>query len=126
MINWKKLLIRGEKIKQPNNTMTYQGGTKMSKGKQGGNIVFIGSKPVMSYVLACITQLNEGNNDLILKARGRAISRAVDTAEIIRHRFVTDAVIKDIIISTEQIERSEGGTANVSAIEIIISKKKGQ
>lgn len=106
--------------------MTYQGGTNLSKGKQDGNIVFIGSKPVMSYVLACITQLNEGNNDLILKARGRAISRAVDTAEIIRHRFVTDAVIKDIIISTEQIERSEGGTANVSAIEIIISKKKGK
>ncbi|MGC9777948.1 MAG: DNA-binding protein Alba [Candidatus Heimdallarchaeota archaeon] len=78
----------------------------------------------MSYVLACITQLNEGNQKLILKARGRAISRAVDTAEIIRHRFVTDAVIKEIKISTEQIERSEGGTANVSAIEITISKKK--
>ena len=78
----------------------------------------------MSYVLACITQLNEGNQDLILKARGRAISRAVDTAEIIRNRFVTDAVIKDIKISTEEIERSEGGTANVSAIEITISKKK--
>ena len=106
--------------------MITKGGTKMSKGKRDGNIVFIGSKPVMSYVLACITQLNEGNNDLILKARGRAISRAVDTAEIIRHRFVTDAVIDDIIISTEQIERSEGGTANVSAIEIIISKKKGK
>ena len=97
----------------------------MSKKTQG-NVVFIGSKPVMSYVLACITKLNEGNNDLILKASGRAISRAVDTAEIIRHRFVTDAVIKDIIISTEQIERSEGGTANVSAIEILISKKKGK
>lgn len=103
----------------------YKGDQNMSK-RTDGNVVFIGSKPVMSYVLACITQLNEGNNDLILKARGRAISRAVDTAEIIRHRFVTDAVIKDIIISTEQIERSEGGTANVSAIEIIITKKKGK
>jgi DNA-binding protein len=96
----------------------------MSKGKDQSNVVFIGSKPVMSYVLACITQLNEGNQDLVLKARGRAISRAVDTAEIIRNRFVTDAVIKDIVISTEQIERSEGGTANVSAIEITIAKGK--
>ena len=96
----------------------------MSKAKGDGNVVFIGSKPVMSYVLACITQLNEGNQDLVLKARGRAISRAVDTAEIIRNRFVTEAVIKKIEISTEQIERSEGGTANVSAIEITISKKK--
>jgi len=97
----------------------------MSKAKASeSNVVFIGSKSVMSYVLACITQLNEGNQNLILKARGRAISRAVDTAEIIRNRFVTDAVIKKIEISTEQIERSEGGTANVSAIEITISKKK--
>ena len=96
----------------------------MSKAKGNGNVVFIGSKPVMSYVLACITQLNEGNQDLVLKARGRAISRAVDTAEIIKNRFVTDAVIKKIEISTEQIDRSEGGTANVSAIEITISKKK--
>ena len=98
----------------------------MSDKKDNGNesnVVFIGSKPVMSYVLACITQLNEGNQDLVLKARGRAISRAVDTAEIIRNRFVTDAVIKDIKISTEQIERNEGGTANVSAIEIVIGKK---
>lgn len=96
----------------------------MSKVKGDSNVVFIGSKPVMSYVLACITQLNEGNQDLVLKARGRAISRAVDTAEIIKNRFVTDAVIKKIEISTEQIERSEGGQANVSAIEITISKKK--
>ncbi|MFW9921719.1 MAG: DNA-binding protein Alba [Candidatus Thorarchaeota archaeon] len=96
----------------------------MSKARAESNVVFIGSKPVMSYVLACITQLNEGNQDLVLKARGRAISRAVDTAEIIKNRFVTDAVIKKIEISTEQIERSEGGQANVSAIEITISKKK--
>jgi DNA-binding protein len=94
----------------------------MSKSKEK-NVVFIGSKNVMSYVLAAITLLNESNDDLILKARGRAISRAVDTAEIIRNRFVTDAVIKKIEISTEQIERSEGGTANVSAIEITITKK---
>ncbi|MBD3191705.1 MAG: DNA-binding protein Alba [Candidatus Heimdallarchaeota archaeon] len=93
------------------------------KDKSDGNVVYIGSKPVMNYVLACITQLNEGNQDLVLKARGRAISRAVDTAEIIRHRFVTDAIIKDIKISTESIERNEGGTANVSAIEIIIGKQ---
>ena len=105
-------------------TLTTKEKLKMSKAKGDGNVVFIGSKPVMSYVLACITQLNEGNQDLVLKARGRAISRAVDTAEIIRNRFVTDAVIKKIEISTEQIDRSEGGQANVSAIEITISKKK--
>ena len=102
----------------------YKGDQIMSKGKTETNVVFIGSKPVMSYVLACITQLNEHDQDLVLKARGRAISRAVDTAEIIRNRFITDAKITDIQISTEVIERTEGGTANVSAIEITISKGK--
>ncbi|MEA2069861.1 MAG: DNA-binding protein Alba [Asgard group archaeon] len=94
------------------------------ENKNDTNVVYIGRKPVMSYCLACITQLNESDQDLVLKARGRAISRAVDTAEIIRNRFMSDVVIKDIQISTEEIERSEGGTANVSAIEIVISKEK--
>jgi len=86
------------------------------------NTIFIGSKGVMSYILACVTQLNKGNNDVVLKARGRAISRAVDVAEILRTRFVSDLKVKDIKISTEQIKESEGGTANVSAIEITLGK----
>ncbi|MEM3525829.1 MAG: DNA-binding protein Alba [Candidatus Jordarchaeaceae archaeon] len=86
------------------------------------NTIFIGSKNVMSYVLACVTQLNKGNNDVVLKARGRAISRAVDVAEILRTRFMSDLKVKDIKISTEQIKESEGSTANVSAIEITLGK----
>lgn len=76
----------------------------------------------MSYVLACVTQLNKGNNDVVLKARGRAISRAVDVAEILRTKFMSDLKVKDIKISTEQIKESEGSTANVSAIEITLGK----
>lgn len=86
------------------------------------NTIFIGNKNVMSYVLACVTQLNKGNNDVVLKARGRAISRAVDVAEILRTKFMSDLKIKDIKISTEQIKESEGSTANVSAIEITLGK----
>ena len=47
------------------------------------NIVYIGNKPVMNYVLAVVTQMNAGVSEVFLKARGRAISRAVDTAEIV-------------------------------------------
>ena len=86
------------------------------------NTIFIGNKNVMSYVLACVTQLNKGNNDVVLKARGRAISRAVDVAEILRTKFMSDLKVKDIKISTEQIKESEGSTANVSAIEITLGK----
>jgi len=57
-----------------------------------------------------------------VKARGRAISRAVDAAEILRKRFMPQVGVKDIRISTEQLNTSEGGTANVSAIEITMGK----
>lgn len=86
------------------------------------NTVFIGKKATMNYVLAVVTQFNSGHNEVVIKARGRAISRAVDVAEIVRHRFVTDTVIKDIKIDTEELQREEGNTANVSSIEISLKK----
>ncbi len=89
--------------------------------KENDNIVFVGKKGIMSYVLAVITQFNMGESDVIIKARGRAISRAVDVAEIVRQRFVTDAQTKDIKISTEELE-GEKGPLKVSAIEITMSK----
>ncbi|MCK5259375.1 MAG: RNA-binding protein, partial [Thermoplasmatales archaeon] len=55
--------------------------------------------------------------------RGRAISRAVDTAEITRNRFVTNSKIKDIQIGTEAITNEEGRTSNVSSIEITLTIK---
>ena len=86
------------------------------------NSVFVGNKPVMNYVLAVLTQFNSGATEVSIKARGRAISRAVDVAEIVRKRFLPDVDVKDIQISTEQIE-GEQGTANVSAIEITLVKR---
>ena len=90
------------------------------------NTIYVGSKPPMSYVLAVVTQFNtSGSDEVILKARGRAISRAVDTAEIVRNRFVTDATVKEIKISTEAItNEEEGRTSNVSSIEICLTTKK--
>lgn len=88
------------------------------------NVIFVGNKPVMNYVLACVTQLNQSDMDeIVIKARGRAISRAVDVAEILRNRFMTNVDVKDIKISTEQINTAEGGTANVSAVEISLGMK---
>ncbi len=86
------------------------------------NVIYIGNKPPMSYVLAVVTQFNSGSNEVIIKARGRAISRAVDAAEITRNRFVSDAKIKEIKIGTESITNEEGRTSNVSSIEISLAK----
>jgi DNA-binding protein Alba len=86
------------------------------------NVVYIGNKPVMNYVLAVVTQMNGGVPSVMLKARGRAISRAVDVAEIVRNRFITEAEVGAIDISTEEVSSMEGSNSNVSAIEIQLSK----
>jgi len=86
------------------------------------NVIFVGRKPVMSYVLACVTQFNEGQTEIVLKARGRAIFHAVNVAEIVRNKFVREAEVKDVQISTEQIEAENGDLTNVSAIEISLAK----
>ena len=83
------------------------------------HIIYIGNKPPMSYVLAVVTEFKKDNaEEVSIKARGRAISRAVDTAEIVRNRFVTEAVVSDIKIGTESVTNDEGRTHNVSSIEI--------
>ncbi len=89
------------------------------------NSVLIGRKPVMNYVLACITLFHGGAKEVSIKARGRAISRAVDVVEIARRRFLPDVKIENISIGTQQLQIDEGGntsTTNVSTIEIILSR----
>jgi len=100
-----------------------QGGKNMAEEKTGGeeSTVFVGNKPPMSYVLAVVTQFNSGSKEVSIKARGRAISRAVDTAEIVRNKFMPNAKIKDIKIGTDTITNEEGRTSNVSSIEIILT-----
>lgn len=86
------------------------------------NIVYIGKKSVMSYVLAVITQFNSGATEVAIKARGKVISRAVDVAEIVRNRFMPDAKIKSIDIHTEELTSEDGSRAKVSSMEITLTK----
>jgi DNA-binding protein len=89
------------------------------------NVIYVGKKPPMSYVLAVVTQFNgNGSKEVIIKARGRSISTAVDTAEIVRNRFMTNAKVKDIIIGTESVTNEEGRDSNVSSIEISLTRIK--
>lgn len=87
------------------------------------NAIFIGNKPVMNYVLACITLFHNGKNEVVLKARGRSISRTVDVAEIVRNRFVSEAKPSEIKIGTEAITAEHGSEINVSTIEITLKKE---
>lgn len=94
--------------------------TETAKTGRDESVVFVGSKPLMSYITACVTQLNRNPEELVIKARGRAISRAVDVAEVLRNRFMPDLVVRKIDISTEQVKTAEGNVANVSAMEITL------
>ncbi|MCE5214885.1 MAG: DNA-binding protein Alba [Methanobacterium sp.] len=87
------------------------------------NIVYIGNKPLMNYVLAVVTQMNNGTSEVTLKARGRSISRAVDVAEVVKNKFILEAEVDEINISTEELSNREGSNTNVSAIEIQLKYK---
>ena len=87
------------------------------------NAVFVGRRPTMNYVMATMMVLNKGV-DCTVKARGRAISHAVDVCEILKNRFLKGTEYKDIIISTEQLEGENGQSNNVSSIEIVLSPPK--
>ena len=93
---------------------------------EDSEIVYIGRKPPMSYVLAVITSLSSSNaTGVTLKARGRAISTAVDVAEITKRRFIKDLKVDKISIGTEEMPAREGDnrSRNVSTLEIKLTKE---
>jgi DNA-binding protein Alba len=93
---------------------------------ENSDVIFIGSKPPMSYVLAIITSFSASNaKEITLKARGQAITTAVDVAEITRNRFLKDLKIDKVTLGTAEMPPREGETRSrmVSTMEITLSKK---
>jgi len=84
--------------------------------------ILVGNKPSIRYILACLTAFHEGAKVVRIKARGRAISKAVDIAEMVRNRFMPDLKVKEIRIGTDEITVKEGGTRRVSSIEIVLER----
>ncbi len=86
------------------------------------NVVFVGIKPPMAYVLGVVTQLSNNQKEVFIKARGRSISKAVDVAEIVRRKFVQGVRVSGIDIGTEERALENGQKINVSTISIAITK----
>ncbi len=84
--------------------------------------MFIGNKPPMNYVLAVVTQFNGGSDECVIKARGKAISQAVDVAEIVRNKFFLKASVKNVSIGTENVTGDDGRRRAISAIEIRLTQ----
>jgi len=95
------------------------------KGSKNEHTVFIGPKPFMNYVTGVVMQFTtQSAKEVIVKARGKFISRAVDVAEVAAKRFLENGVkVKDIKIDSEEFENKEGKQIRVSSIEITLLKK---
>ena len=89
------------------------------------NSIFIGAKPFMNYVTGVVMQFTtKGAETVIVKARGKFISRAVDVSEVASKRFLEGSVgVQDIKIDSEEFENKEGRTVRVSTVEITLIKK---
>lgn len=94
--------------------------------KMNDNNIFIGNKPFMNYVTGVVMQFTAKNaEDVIIKARGKFISRAVDVAEVASKRFLENSVsVRDIRIDSEGFKNNEGRDVRVSTIEITLSKNR--
>jgi DNA-binding protein Alba len=101
--------------------------TENTKSKEDkDNIIFVGIKPFMNYVTGVVMQFqNKGQKEVIVSARGKFTSKAIDVVEVARRTFLKeeDIKIKDIKISSEQFENKEGKRIYVSAIEILLVKE---
>jgi len=95
------------------------------KAKKDENVVYISNKPFMNYVTGVVMQFtNKNSKEVIIKARGKFISRAVDVAEVVKKKFLKEQSlkVKDIKIDSEEFENKEGRKVNVSTIEITLTK----
>jgi DNA-binding protein len=90
------------------------------------NSIFIGGKPFMNYVTGVVMQFTTKNAaEVMVKARGKFISRAVDVAEVATKRFLEgQAKVKDVLINSEEFQNKEGKQVRVSTIEILLIKSK--
>jgi DNA-binding protein len=84
------------------------------------NVVRIGKKPTMNYVVACVTLFNTGAPEVMVRARGQSINRAVETVEMLRRAFFKNVQIHSVNIGTEEVQRDDGSMASLSTIEITL------
>ncbi len=97
----------------------------MSNKSSGSNIIFVGRKLPMDYVLAIVTAFSESEvKEVIVKARGRSITTAVDAVEIARRKFVKETIVDNITIGTEEMPPRDGesNARNISSIEITLKR----
>jgi len=95
----------------------------MGEQNMDDNSVFIGNKPFMNYVTSVVMSFTAQNLDeVVVKARGKLISRAVDVVEVSKNRFLESVSVKDIKIGSEEHKNRDGRDVKVSFIEITMGR----
>lgn len=105
--------------------MTETNESEHKESRERSNVVYVGSKPFMNYVTSVVMNFTVQNaSEVIVKARGRFISRAVDIVEVARKRFLDNALdLGNIKLDSEDFKNREGRDIRVSSIEITLKKK---
>ena len=86
------------------------------------NVIFVGTKPIMTYVTATLTQLST-QPTVTIKARGKRITQAVDVSQMIVKRMNTVGYkVNDVRIASDSLTSQDGKRRNVSTIEIDITQ----
>ncbi len=90
------------------------------------NLVRVGRKPIMNYVTACVTLFNSGNDEVMVRARGRTIEKAIDIVQMLKRGFLKNVIILSIDVGSENVRRVDGTRGNISIIEITLARETGE
>ena len=94
----------------------------MSYDNKDDNVIFIGNKPLMNYVIAILTEFKK-SSEVIIKARGRTIGKAVEAALIVNKKFLEETVIYDVTLDLENIiDNKTNKPMDLPSIEIYLRK----
>lgn len=116
------LIVAEKEEKEEENPIEQNNNNENSDETFDEKLIYVGKKPSMNYVMAINARMKEGLDEITIKARGNTISKAVDIAEIVINRYITDANDNQIKISTEEIVTENGNKKNISTIEILIKR----
>jgi DNA-binding protein len=97
-------------------------GQQPQQSRKPDDTIYVGKKPVMSYVLAVVTQINQGTNLVKLKARGKVISTAIDVSQIVKNRFIPSLKISGFDVATEELQSEDGTMRKVSSLTLTLEK----
>ena len=87
------------------------------------NLVRVGRKPIINYVTACVTLFNSGNEEVMVRARGRTIEKAIDIVQMLKRGFLKNVMIQRIDVGSENVKRMDGTRGNISVTEITLARE---